>query len=230
MLILMIELLKDLSYGVSCEHWVGFTCLDYVPKSLGVGALVWKSVSVLLVPLVKLLKLLIVEESLPVIWPALSQWIPCSWARLTVTIFLSSDVILTIPWHVYLKLSKDLLIWNTKVRQESLSECVLEIEAILPSLNFVTAINEFRATCNTDIDPLILVSPCVQVTKDLRLSATSLTPEKTSGIESLKGSFAKSNSSNVFWAPVMIALFVISLHIHLVVHRVALLMIKKAFR
>lgn len=70
--VLMVELLKNLSNCICREHRVIYTCIDYIHDFLWIWAFISKSVSKLFVPLVKFFKLLIVEVALPVIGPTLS--------------------------------------------------------------------------------------------------------------------------------------------------------------
>lgn len=107
---------------------------------------------------------------------------------------------------------------------------MLEIKTVLPSLSIVTCIDELRATGNTHVDPFIFMSPSVEIAKNLRFSASSLSPEKPSSVKAFECSFAKSNSSNVFWAPVMIAFFVVALEIHFELYVFMLLKLNKTFR
>jgi len=110
--VLMVKLLKDFSDRVSSQHWVSLSNINYVHDLFGIRALIRHPISELFVPLVELFQLLIVEVALPVIRPALSQCVPSPWARVSILVLLSSQIVVSVNRHVDIHFSEDLLIGN----------------------------------------------------------------------------------------------------------------------
>ena len=102
---------------------------------------------------------------------------------------------------------------------------MLNVKSVFHSLSIMGSIDEFRATVDGNIDPLIVVSPCAQICKNLRFTRSSLAPEKATSIESLEGTLTKADPPNVLRSPVMTARLVISSSIHFVRDFVLLLQI-----
>lgn len=109
-LILIINLLENFCDGICRKIRIGNTSIANINQFFRLLALIRESIAEVFISLVESFDLLIVEETLPVIAPALSHWVPSSGAGVTISIFGTGDIILTKAGHVHVHLTEDLLI------------------------------------------------------------------------------------------------------------------------
>jgi hypothetical protein len=94
--ILVVNLVKNLSNGVGSEIAVSDRGIDEVNHLGRLWALVRQSIVKVLIPLLKELELNVIEVGLPIVRPALSEWVPRPGARLGISILGTGHVILSI--------------------------------------------------------------------------------------------------------------------------------------
>jgi len=176
MLVLMIKLLKDLSNSICCKHWIRNSHFNYVHQCFWIWAFVTNTILQLFVTLIKSLDFSFIHETLPIIWPALSKRIINIWARLTICVFISCDIILAIPWHVYLKFSKNLFVLNFQIVKHTCGKRMLKIETVFHPVCIMRSINKFWTACYGYIYPLIFVCPSSKIWQNLRLTTSLFTP------------------------------------------------------
>uniref|UniRef100_A0A7S3FXL9 Uncharacterized protein n=1 Tax=Strombidium rassoulzadegani TaxID=1082188 RepID=A0A7S3FXL9_9SPIT len=219
-IILVVELLEHFSDGVGGQPGVLDAGVHNVHNDLGVGHLVGDSVPQIHEDVLPRLQLRIVEEVLPVIAPALPQGVPGSWAGLTVSILLPSYIVLTEDGGVDLHLPEDLLVLNLHVVEKPGGQIGLDVEPVLKSLDPLRCIHEVSAAGDRHVDPAVFVSPSSEVGEDLRLSTASLSPEHSTRVEPLEGTFIQAYPPDVDGPPVVVALFVVASHVEVVDHLV----------
>jgi hypothetical protein len=73
-------------------------------------------------------------------------------------------------------------------------------------------IYEFRARYR-DVDPVIFLGPSIQISHNLRLAATFLSPKQTSSVKSLEHASPQSHSPHIVRSPVVIAFLVVAAEI-----------------
>ena len=111
--VLVVKLLQNLSNGTSSQFWVAspvLCTLDNVHNLLGLGTFLSKSVGEDLESVVMLLGLVVVDELLPVVTPALALLIVDTRVGFTVLVFGARDVVVSVETHINVHLTENLLV------------------------------------------------------------------------------------------------------------------------
>ena len=80
--------------------------------------------------------------------------------------------------------------------------------------------------CNRHIDPILFMCPSRGIGQHLTLSNALFAPEEHSSIVALE--FVQGDSAHIGWTPVVLAEFMVTLHVQFVVQLITILQISQA--
>lgn len=164
----------------------------------------------------------IIENLLPIVGVHLALGVPNTGAGLGVAILDTGHVVLAVDRHVYLVLAKHLFVGGLEILQHLDSHRLLEVETVFPSKGGTPTGNHILRVGKGHIDPVVgVVSPRSAVSQNLRLAAAALTPKQSTRVVSLEA--GEGRSSDFSRSPVVIAEFVVTLHVQFIFHDILLL-------
>ena len=104
----------------------------------------------------------------------------------------------------------------------------MEVEPIFEAEYFLSGVNEGLMVGDGDGAPVRFMGPGSQVAQNLTLAAALLTPEENASVGPLESLVL--NTTNIHWTPMVSAVLLVSLQVHLVPDNFARLKLRESCR